>query len=114
MKTKSNLITCFFFISFLVLTSVNKIQDTSLFEGAFDGHEDYGYNFIGVDEDGGEYTMTFQEVDAKVMEDFNLDIDDLIGTKFSVTYKTKTETIKDEDGFDEDIETLTIVGLEKL
>lgn len=114
MNTKSRLIPCLLLISFLVLTSVNNLQDTSTFERTFDGHEDYGYNFIGVDEDGGEYTMTFQEVDAKVMEDFNLDIDDLIGTKFSVTYKTKTETIKDEDGFDEEIETLTIIGLEKL
>ena len=108
------LISCFLLISFLVLTSVNKVQDTTTFEGTFDGHEDYGYNFIGVDEDDEEYTMTFQEVDEKLMETFNLDVDDLIGTKFMVTYKTKTETFKDEDGYEEDMETLTIVGLEKL
>jgi len=114
MKTKSGLIISFLLISFLVLTSVNKVQDTTTFEGTFDGHEDYGYNFIGIDEDDEEYTMTFQEIDKTLLETYNLNSEDLIGTKFSVIYTSKTETVKDEDGYEEDIETLTIVGLKKL
>lgn len=114
MKTKSVLLVSFLFMSFLVLTSTRTTQDSETFEGTFDGHEDYGYNFIGVGEDEQEYTMTFQEIEKNVLESFNLDSDDLIGTKFMVTYKTKKETIKDEDGYEEDIETLTILGLKQL
>ena len=58
--------------------------------------------------------MTFQQVDAKVLETYNLDSDDLIGTNFEVTYKTKKEFIKDEDGYEEDIETLSIIALKQL
>jgi len=114
MKTKSITIISFLFISFFILTSSIKRQDTETFQGTFDGHEDYGYNFIGINEDGQEYTMTFQEIEKTALESFNLDLDELIGTKFLVTYKTKKETIKDEDGFNEDIETLTIIALNKL
>ncbi|MCB0462456.1 MAG: hypothetical protein R2816_01205 [Flavobacteriaceae bacterium] len=114
MKAKSITIVSVLFMSFLLLTSIKALQDTETFEGTFDGKEDYGYNFIGIDEDGDEYTMTFHQVDAKALEAYNLDSDDLIGTKFTVTYKTKKETIKDEDGYEEDIETLIIIGLTKL
>jgi hypothetical protein len=114
MKTKSINIIGVLFVSFLLLVSANKKQDTETFEGAFDGKEDYGYNFIGTDSDGDEYTMTFHQVDAKVLETYNLDSDELIGTNFEVTYKTKIETIKDQDGYEEDIETLTIIALKQL
>lgn len=93
--------------------SVNKLQDTETFNGTFDGKEDYGYNFIGTNGDGDEYTMTFQQVDAKVLEAYNLDSDNLIGTKFEVTYKIKKEVIKDEDGFEDENETLIIVALKE-
>jgi len=114
MKTKSITIISILFISFLLLVSTNKVQDTETFEGTFDGKEDYGYNFIGTDSEGDEYTMTFHQVDANVLKSYNLDSDDLIGTKFEVTYKTKKEVIKDEDGFEEESETLTIVALKEL
>jgi len=114
MKTKSITIVSILFMSFLLFMSVNKFQDTETFEGTFDGKEDYGYNFIGTNGDGDEYTMTFQQVDAKVLEAYNLDSDDLIGTHFEVTYKTKKVVTKDEDGFEEENETLTIVALKQL
>ncbi|MEZ4798030.1 MAG: hypothetical protein R2785_12780 [Flavobacteriaceae bacterium] len=114
MKTKSITVISVLVMSFLLLVSVNKAQDTETFEGVFDGKEDYGYNFIGTDSEGDEYTMTFHQVDDKVMETYNLDSDDLIGTNFEVTYKTKKEVIKDEDGFEEENETLTIVALKEL
>ncbi len=114
MKTKSVFIVCLLFMSFVMLTSVKGVQDTLTFEGTFDGHEDYGYNFIGIDEDDEEFTMTFHEMDEALLEFYDLDSDDLVGTKFMVTYTSKTETVKDDDGYDEDIETLTIVALKKL
>lgn len=114
MKTKSITIVSVLFMSFLLFISAINIQDTETFEGTFDGKEDYGYNFIGTDGDGDEYTMTFHQVDDKVMETYNLDSDDLIGTNFEVTYKTKKEVIKDEDGFEEENETLTIIALKDL
>lgn len=114
MKTKSVHTIGILFVSFLLLMSINKSQDTETFEGTFDGKEDYGYNFIGTDSDGDEYTMTFHQVDVKVLQSYNLDSDDLIGTHFEVTYKTKKEVIKDEDGFEEENETLTIIALKQL
>ena len=114
MKTKSITIVGILFMSFFLLISINKVQDTETFEGIFDGKEDYGYNFIGTDSEGEEYTMTFHEVEAKVLEIYNIDSDDLIGSNFEVTYKTIKEVIKDEDGFEEENETLTIVALKQL
>lgn len=114
MKTKLVFTICFLSMSFMVLTSISKLQDPTTFEGTFDGHEDYGYNFIGIDEDNEEYVMTFQEIEEALLETFNLQSDSLIGTRFLVTYKSQTETVKDEDGYEEDIETLTIVALKRL
>ena len=57
--------------------------------------------------------MTFHEIDEVLLEIFNLNSDDLIGTKFTVTYKSNIETVKDENGYEEDIETLTIIALKR-
>jgi len=46
------------------------LNDTETFEGIYDGFEEYGYNFISVDVDDEEYTMTFQEVDPTLLKSF--------------------------------------------
>ena len=114
MKTKSIVIISVLFLSFLVLTSAKSIQEKQTLEGVYDGHEDYGYNFVGINAEGEEYTITFQKIDATVLEAFDLNSNQLVGSKFSVTYTSKTETIKDEDGYEEDVETNTILALKKL
>ena len=97
-----------------MLTSMKTIQDTKTFEGTYDGQEDYGYNFIGLNADKEEYTMTFQKVDDSILNSFDLKTEKLIGSKFSVTYTTKIETENDENGYEEDIEIYTIIALKKL
>ena len=114
MKTKSIAIVSVLFLSFLAFTSVNRVQDNQTFEGVYDGKEDYGYNFLGLNSEGDEYTMTFHNIDATVLKSFDLNSDKLIGSKFSVTFFTKIIVEKDEDGFDDETETNTIVGLKKL
>jgi hypothetical protein len=114
MKTKSIGLVSVLFLLFLVLTSASSVQEKLTFEGVYDGKEDYGYNFMGVNSDGDEYTMTFQNIEEGVLKSVNLNSDQLIGTKFSVTYTTKIEKVKDEDGYEEDIETNTIVAIKKL
>lgn len=114
MKTKSITIVSFFIICFLTLTSVKNIQNTITFVGVYDGHEDYGYNFIGVNEDEEEYTMTFQKMDESLLNAFDLKSDKLSGTKFSVTYTTEIEVTRDEDGYDDETEVYTIIALKKL
>lgn len=115
MKTKSAHLVVFLVMSFCLLFSMKSFaQDTETFEGTFDSHESYGYDFIGVDEDDIEYTMTFHKIDKKLLDSFNLNSDTLVGERFLVTYQVTTETIKDEDDYEEDIDTYTIVGLKKL
>lgn len=114
MKTKSIVIVGVLIFSFLVLTSVKSLQDKQTFEGVYDGQEDYGYNFMGIDSEGEEYTMTFQSINDEVLKSFNLDSEELIGTTFEVTYTTEIEVETDEDGFEEETETNTIVALKKL
>jgi len=115
MKTRLTYIVGFLMMPLFLLNSMNSFaQDTDVFEGTFDEHESYGYNFIGADEDDNEYMMTFQEIDEKLLSTFDLDASTLVGVRFLVTYQTTIETVKDEDGYEEDIETYTIVGLEKL
>ena len=114
MKAKSIAVVGVLIFSFLVLTAVKSIQEKQTFEGVYDGQEDYGYNFIGLDSDGEEYTMTFQSINEDLLENFNLNSEEFIGTKFTVTYTTEIEVERDEDGFEEEIETNTIVALKKL
>ncbi|MCB0383614.1 MAG: hypothetical protein KDD05_10080 [Psychroserpens sp.] len=114
MKTKTACIAGFLIVCFFTLTSMVISSSTETFEGIYDGQEDYGYNFIGIDEDEEEYTMTFQEIDKSLLKSFDLQSEQLIGTKFMVTYTITTETLKDEDGYEDEIETYTIVALKKL
>lgn len=114
MKTKTAIIVSFLMVCFFTFTSMITLNDTETFEGVYDGHEEYGYNFIGVDEDDEEYTITFQEVDSALLKSFDLQSEKLVGTKFMVTYSIKTETLKDEDGYEDEIETYIIKGLKKL
>lgn len=114
MKTKSIGLVSVLILSFVMLTSVNNVQEKLTFEGVYDGIEDYGYNFMGVNSEGDEYTMTFQNIDAALLESFDLKSERLVGSKFSVTYTSKIEMVKDEDGYEEEVETNTIVALKKL
>jgi hypothetical protein len=114
MKTKSIAIASFLMIFLFTLTSMTTTQDTQTFEGVYDGHEDYGYNFIGIDLEDEEYTITFQNIDESLLKSFDLKSDKLIGSKFTVSYTTKVETLKDEDGYEDEVEVNTITALKKL
>ena len=50
-------------INYNAAISISILQDTTTVEGVYDGHEDYGYNFIVKDNEGVERTLTFQEID---------------------------------------------------
>ena len=94
--------------------SISIIQDTTTVEGVYDGHEDYGYNFIVKDNEGVERTLTFQEIDKTLLNEFDLKAQTLIGKKFKVVYKTRIEVTKDADNFDQENEIFTILKLEKV
>lgn len=118
MIQKSILILIFLSLSLtsFAFSNVNETnQEATTIIGEFEGHEDYGYNFITtrVDDDS-EYTITFQKVNDDVLAQFNLKSDELIGTKFKITYKVKLVVTKDENGFDDENEIYTITALEKL
>ncbi|WNH08178.1 hypothetical protein [Thalassobellus suaedae] len=100
------------FNTFLDITDIN-VQDDLVLKGTYDGHEDYGYNFIYLDGEGEEKTFTFQDVKASVLEKFNLDDEALIKTKFKITYTTTVEKSIDEDGNESEDEINTIIKLEK-
>lgn len=102
-------------ICFVTMSSfVMAVQDKLTFEGIYDGHEDYGYNFIGIDEDDEEYTMTFQQVDEGLSKSFDLMSDQHVGAKISVTYTVTTETEIDEDGYEDEVDIYKIIALKKL
>ena len=112
MKTKTTLV---FSILFIALTSfIGLNQDTQSIMGEYDGHEDYGYNFIIINSDGEERTMTFHEVDKDVLNAYDLDSEDLVGTKFEVAYTSEIENILDENGDEEENEILTIKNLKQI
>lgn len=118
MKTKFIiLITLLFFSlnSFASSIESNFIQDVNVIEGVFDGHEDYGYNFITVHtDDGSEHTITFQKINDELLNQYDLKAETFIGKKFKITYQIKIKITKDENGFEEEEEILTITSLEAL
>ena len=91
-----------------------EVQDGLVVYAAFDGKEDYGYNFITKDREGEEQTLTFHKVDAAVLAAFDLNGESLIGTKFKITFNRDLKLSKDEDGMDDEDETNIITNLEKL
>jgi len=116
MKTKYNSILLLFLLTLASFTpnkNMNFLQDTKTIDGVFEGKEDYGYNFIVTHEDS-ERTMTFQIVNTDVLNQFDLSSNDLVGKNFKITYQVKIRKFKDEDGFDDEEETLTITKLEAL
>ncbi|WP_242202212.1 hypothetical protein [Aestuariivivens insulae] len=99
--------------SFTGVTVVNAQEDTMVIHAIYDGHEDYGYNFIATRNDE-EYTITFQEVKKEVLEAFDLDSDTLLNKKFKITYTVEMIVTIDDDGNEDEEEVNTIVKLEKL
>lgn len=117
MKTKSYTTFILLFISFLSFASsieTLNFQDTKSVEGVFDGHEDYGYNFVTTNSDGSEHMMTFQNIKEELLGQFDLKSEAFIGKNFKITYQIKIKKTKDEYGFEDEEEILTITGLEAL
>lgn len=125
MKTKHILFFAVLSLSFLGLTSfatykhslvLNKtsVQNTNTVKGVYDGQEDYGYNFIVVNGDGDERTLTFQSVDKAVLNAFDLESEALVGKTFQVVYTIDYETLLDENGDEEELVTKTITTLKPL
>ncbi|PQV51383.1 hypothetical protein CLV33_101306 [Jejuia pallidilutea] len=94
--------------------SILEDQEGLIVYATFDGKEDYGYNFITKGKDDEEHTLTFQNVEDDVLKEFNLNSDDLIGTKFKITFNKDTEVTTDEDDMEIEEEINTITKLEKL
>ena len=117
MKTKTYTILFLLFFSLLSYASSIEslvIQDTKTMEGVFDGHEDYGYNFITTHSDGSEHTITFQNINDELLNQFDLKSEEFIGKNFKITYQIKIKKTKDEYGFEDEEEILTITNLEAL
>lgn len=114
MKTKSIAFTSLILIAFIALTSMKTLQDQSTFEGKYDGRQEYSYSFTGIDTRGSEYSMTFQNIENDVLKAFDLNSSTTKGIEFKVTYTTKVEVVKNDKGLEKEMETYTIVALEKL
>ncbi len=115
---KTNLVK-FSFIVFLMFAGLTSFtsksdQDTSSLIGVFDGHESYGYNFVYLDINKDERTMTFQEIDESVLDQYDLDSEDMLGAKFEITYTTVIETELEEDGSEYENEINTITALKQI
>lgn len=116
---KSTFVICLVSVFFLSsMTGMKATKSIPFFEesvmGVFDGHEDYGYNFIVTNEDDEEHMMTFQNVSDEVLKAHDLNSETLIGKKFTVTYTIETDLVKDEDGYEDEVEILTITALEAI
>lgn len=89
-------------------------QDNLIVYATYDGHEDYGYNFITTDKDGEERTLTFQKVEDAVLKSFDLNSVNVVGTKFKVTFNKVIKVTKDADNMEDEEEINTITMLETL
>lgn len=126
MKTKFLILFSSVFIFFFTLSSFKAINNTNdsvikfidqnglIVYAVYDGHEDYGYNFIETNKDGEEQTLTFQKVEEGVLKAFDLNSENLVKTKFKITFNREIKVTKDSDGYDDENEVNTITSLEKL
>jgi formylmethanofuran dehydrogenase subunit C len=116
MKTNYSilLLLSFFSLSSFTSKSTYTIQDTKTIEAIYEGKEDYGYNFMATRDDESEYTITFQNINEELLNQFDLASEALVGKNFKITYQTKIKKTKDEFGFIDEEEILTIINLEAL
>lgn len=118
LKASVILLTFFTLVSFTSKPFFNDseplyFQEEQLINAVYDGHEEYGYNFLAKNKDGEEYTITFHEISEELLKEFNLKSETLIGKNFTITYKTRVEVTKDDDGYDDEEEINTIIKLKK-
>ena len=122
MKIKHILILGLIFLPFLsfanpfskVVQVITEIQNEITIDAVFDGHEDYGYNFLKKHENGDEHTITFQKLKEGLLSEFDLNAQAFVGARFKITYTSKIVVTKDADGYDDEQEINTIVKLVKL
>ncbi|UKM65923.1 hypothetical protein GSB9_02494 [Flavobacteriaceae bacterium GSB9] len=126
MKTKTIFLLSSFLVAFCVHTGFSSASHRSIpleaissQEGlvvyaVFDGKVEYGYNFVIKGKDDMEHTLTFQNVKQEVLKAFNLNSDDLVGTKFKITFTKAIKVTKDEYGNEDEDEINTITFLEKV
>lgn len=115
MKTNSNILLVLLFMSLSSFTSLkNSVQEVKTIEAVFEGKEDYGYNFIAKHDDDSEYTITFHKINEELLTQFDLASQSLVGKNFKITYQIKIKKTKDENGFEDEEEILTITNLEAL
>lgn len=117
MKTKSVLFFSYVALCFLSLSSFKSIdnnQNEVVLNAIYDGHEDYGYNFLYLDKEGEERTITFQKVEESILSDFDLKSEALVKTKFKLTYKIAINKSKDEYGNEDEDEIYTLLKLQTL
>ena len=94
--------------------SVSEAQNGLVVFATYDGHEDYGYNFVTKGKDDEEHTLTFHKVEETVLKSFNLNSDDFVGTKFKIIFNKEIKITKDADGYEDEEEINTITALEKI
>lgn len=112
---KTNLILLLSLLSLSLASFITIKQEKKSVEAVYDGHEEYGYNFIVHDDEGDfDYTMTFQNVSESILKEHKLNSEDAIGDNFEVTYSSEIEVYKDEDGYENENEILTILALKKM
>lgn len=119
LKASVILLTFFTLVSFTSKPFFNDseslyFQEEQVINAVYDGHEEYGYNFLAKNKDGEEYTITFHEISEELLKEFNLKSETLIGKNFTITYKTRVEVTKDDDGYDDEEEINTIIKLKKM
>lgn len=115
MKTNVLFVLAVFAIAVFTLSGFSKKlnQEATVITAVFDGHEDYGYNFIVSNNNEDAYTMTFQGVNEDVLESFNLNDESFIGVTFKITYTTEVLVSVDDYGYEYEEELHTIIKLEK-
>lgn len=89
--------------------------NTKTVEAVFDGYDGEGYSFSASTEENSEDTLAlyFTTVDKELIDEFNLESEDTIGEKFTITYSLETETIENEEGEEEKQEFYKLHSLKK-
>ncbi|WP_428740834.1 hypothetical protein [Tenacibaculum sp.] len=62
----------------------------------FQGHDDYGYNFLFINDEGDEETITFEVIAEELLEIYNLNDKKFIDQEFEIVYDYETSENDDE------------------
>ena len=93
-------------VSLALTTKQKEFTDPIKIAAIFQGHDEYGYTFSFVNEEGDDDVITFEGISEKILKLYNLKDTKFVEQEFEITY--------DYEVSDDEVETPVLQSIKKI